>query len=147
MLVDVDHFKLVNDRFGHPAGDAVLRELAVRTVRQVRNVDLVGRVGGEEFVVVMPETSLADAMLVAERLRAAIADEPFILQVKGQGLPLTVSVGIAMTGEGGDTRETLLKRADEALYAAKHAGRNRVVTPPAQRAPAPQQPVPIAVTS
>src|SRR5216684_1284368 len=134
MLVDVDHFKRVNDRYGHPAGDAVLRELAERTLRQVRNVDLVGRLGGEEFVVVMPETSLGGAFVVAERLRAAVADEPF-LQGTSVRLPLTISIGIAMTGEGSDTMETLLKRADDALYAAKNAGRNRVITLPVQRTP------------
>jgi len=149
MLVDVDHFKRVNDRHGHPAGDAVLRELADRTLRQVRNVDLVGRLGGEEFVVVMPETSLGDAVVVAERLRGAVASEPFMMQGTCEKLPITVSVGIATTGEGSDTLETLLKRADEALYAAKHAGRNRIITLPAMghRAPRPAPPVAIAVTS
>jgi two-component system cell cycle response regulator len=145
MLVDVDHFKQVNDRYGHPAGDAVLRELAHRTMRQVRNVDLVGRLGGEEFVVVMPETSLGGAIVVAERLRAAVADEPF-LQGTSVRLPLTISIGIAMTGEGSDTMETLLKRADDALYAAKNAGRNRVITLPAQRSPM-ATPIPLAVSN
>src|SRR5216683_3864930 len=135
MLVDVDHFKQVNDRYGHPAGDAVLRQIADRAVRQVRSVDLVGRLGGEEFVVVMPETSLGGAVVVAERLRAAVADEPFIPQGTSAKLPITISIGIAMTGEGSDTMETLLKRADDALYAAKNAGRNRVITLPAQRSP------------
>src|SRR6266700_130305 len=120
MLVDVDHFKQVNDRHGHPAGDSVLRELADRMMRQVRSVDLVGRLGGEEFAVVMPETSLGGAIVVAERLRLAVAEEPFILQGNSDRLPLTVSIGIAMTGEGYDTMDTLLKRADEALYAAKN---------------------------
>ncbi len=127
MLFDIDHFKQVNDRFGHPAGDEVLRELAGRAMRQVRSVDLVGRLGGEEFVVVMPETSLSGAVVVAERLRAAVADEPFILKENGGKLPITVSVGIAVTGVEKETQESLLKRADEALYAAKNAGRNRVV--------------------
>ncbi len=145
ILFDIDHFKQVNDRHGHPAGDGVLRELAGRALRQVRNVDLVGRLGGEEFVVVMPETSLGGAIVVAERLRVAVADEPFILQGKSDKLPITISVGIAMTGEGTDTQDTLLKRADEALYAAKNAGRNRTITSPAQQALA--QPMPVAVTS
>jgi two-component system cell cycle response regulator len=133
MLFDIDHFKQVNDRFGHPAGDEVLRELAGRAMRQVRSVDLVGRLGGEEFVVVMPETSLSGAVVVAERLRVAVADEPFILQDNGGKLPITVSVGIAVTGKETDTLESLLKRADEALYAAKNAGRNRVVAFPDKR--------------
>ena len=147
MLFDIDHFKRVNDAYGHPAGDQVLRDIAGRAVRQVRSVDLVGRLGGEEFAVVMPETSLGDAVAVAERLRGAVADEPFLLQGKSDKLPITVSVGIAMTGEGRDTLESLLKRADEALYAAKNGGRNRVRTLAAQRAAAPLQPIPIAVNS
>src|SRR6266849_892806 len=148
MLVDIDHFKQVNDRYGHPAGDAVLREIADRAVRQVRSVDLVGRLGGEEFVVVMPETNLGGAIVVAERLRAAVAEEPFILQGKGDKVRVTVSVGIAMTGEGhGDTLENLLQRADEALYAAKDAGRNRIITFPPPRTPSLVAPMPIAVTS
>ncbi len=145
ILFDIDHFKRVNDRHGHPAGDGVLRELADRAVRQVRSVDLVGRLGGEEFVVVMPETSLGGAIVVAERLRLAVADEPFILQGKSDTLPITISVGIAMTGEGTDTQDTLLKRADDALYAAKNAGRNRTITFPDQQA-LPQL-LPVAVTS
>ena len=148
MLVDIDHFKQVNDRHGHPAGDAVLREIAERAVRQVRSVDLVGRLGGEEFVIVMPETSLGGAIVVAERLRAAVAEEPFVLQGKGDKVRVTVSVGIAMTGEGhGDTLESLLQRADEALYAAKDAGRNRIITFPPPRTPALVAPMAIAVTS
>jgi len=147
MLVDVDHFKQVNDCHGHPAGDAVLRELAKRAMRQVRSVDLVGRLGGEEFVVVMPETSLGGAIVVAERLRIAVADEPFILQGKSDKLPLTVSIGIAMTGEGYDTLETLMQRADDALYAAKNAGRNRIITLPAQRQPQLASPLPVAIPS
>lgn len=128
MLFDIDHFKLVNDRYGHPAGDEVLRELAGRAVRQVRSVDLVGRLGGEEFVVVMPETSLSGAVVVAERLRTAVADAPFVLREDGAKLPVTVSIGIAVTGVEDETQESLLKRADDALYAAKRDGRNRTVT-------------------
>src|SRR5713226_4955936 len=148
MLVDIDHFKQVNDRYGHPAGDAVLRQIADRAVRQVRSVDLVGRLGGEEFVVVMPETSLGGAIVVAERLRAAVAEEPFVLQGKGDKPRVTVSVGIAMTGEGNrDTLESLLQRADEALYAAKNAGRNRIITFPPQRATPLVMPMPMAANS
>jgi two-component system cell cycle response regulator len=135
MLFDIDHFKTVNDRYGHPAGDAVLRELATRAVRQVRNVDLVGRLGGEEFVVVMPETSLAGAVVVGERLRIAVAGEPFLLEDEGERVAITVSVGIAMSGEGADTLDTLLKQADDALYAAKRAGRNRVIAMAAETVP------------
>jgi two-component system cell cycle response regulator len=147
MLFDIDHFKLVNDRHGHPAGDDVLRELAERAVRQVRSVDLVGRLGGEEFVVVMPETSLAGAVVVAERFRVAVADEPFIPQGQSEKLLVTVSVGIAVTGEGPDTIDTLLKRADDALYAAKHAGRNRVIALTSRPESPLVKPLPIAIAS
>jgi len=146
MLFDIDHFKQVNDQHGHPAGDAVLRELAGRALRQVRSVDLVGRLGGEEFVVVMPETNLAGAAVVAERLRAAVAGEPFSLQAGGGRLPVTVSIGVAVTGETPETLESLLKRADDALYIAKNAGRNRVAMLPAIDA-APLGPLPLAVAS
>jgi two-component system cell cycle response regulator len=136
MLFDIDHFKQVNDRYGHPAGDDVLRELAGRAIRQVRSVDLVGRLGGEEFVVVMPETSLSGAVVVAERLRLAVAEQPFILQENGAKLSVTVSIGIAVTGEDEETQDTLLKRADDALYAAKNGGRNRTVALTAEEAQA-----------
>jgi two-component system cell cycle response regulator len=126
-LLDIDHFKTVNDRYGHPAGDAVLRQLAERATRYVRSVDLVGRMGGEEFVVVMPETSLAGAVVGAERLRAAVAARPFSLP-DGGSLPVTVSIGVAAGGARRETVESILKRADEALYAAKDSGRNRVVS-------------------
>jgi two-component system cell cycle response regulator len=129
MLFDIDHFKQVNDRFGHSAGDDVLRELAERSLNQVRTVDLVGRIGGEEFIVIMPETNLAGAAVVAERLRLAVADEPFVLQDSRYRLPVTVSIGLAVTAPG-EGLDALLKRADDALYAAKNGGRNRVVAAP-----------------
>jgi two-component system cell cycle response regulator len=127
LLFDIDHFKQVNDTYGHPAGDDVLRELAARTVNSVRSVDLVARFGGEEFVVVMPETDLAIAASVAERVRAAVAREPFALRGIGEKLLVTISVGVAAAGDQ-DDRDKLLKRADDALYAAKTRGRNCVVT-------------------
>jgi two-component system cell cycle response regulator len=130
MMFDIDHFKQVNDRWGHPAGDDVLRELSERTLRQVRSVDLAARIGGEEFVVVMPETNLAGAAVVADRLRLAVADQPFTLQGYDQKLPVTVSIGVAVTNSSSESLEALLKRADDALYAAKNGGRNRVVAAP-----------------
>ncbi len=148
MMFDIDHFKSVNDQHGHPAGDDVLRQLAARALRGVRSVDLVARFGGEEFVVVMPETTLPAAIAVAERLRAAVAGEPFILQANAQALPVTISIGVAVVADGGDTVEKLLKRADDALYDAKHAGRNRVMSQSNQLArlqPAP--PISIAIAS
>jgi two-component system, cell cycle response regulator len=128
MLFDIDHFKRVNDTHGHDAGDDVLRELAARTKHSVRSVDLAARWGGEEFVVVMPETDLANAAAVAERLRLAVANEPFTVKANGAKLGVTISIGVAAAIAGGDHRDRLLKRADDALYSAKSAGRNRVIT-------------------
>lgn len=126
MMIDVDHFKDINDQHGHDAGDAVLREIAQRGVRGTRQVDIVGRYGGEEFVVVMPETDIETARTaVAERLRRMIADQPIVTP---QGaLSVTVSIGVAACDEKVADVAALLKRADTALYQAKAAGRNRVV--------------------
>ena len=126
-MFDIDHFKRVNDTHGHDAGDDVLRELAARTLNSVRSVDLVARQGGEEFVVVMPETDLAIAASVAERLRVAVAREAFTVKADGQKLTVTISIGVTSAAAGGDDRERMLKRADIALYTAKNQGRNRVV--------------------
>jgi len=126
MMFDVDHFKAVNDQHGHPAGDDVLRQLADRALRGVRSIDLVARLGGEEFVVVMPETDLNAGVMVAERLRQAIASEPFLIHAIGERRPVTISIGVAVAASG-DTVDTLLQRADDALYEAKNAGRNKVV--------------------
>jgi len=126
LLFDIDHFKQVNDTRGHAAGDDVLRELAARTVNSVRSVDLVARLGGEEFVVVMPETDILIASAVAERLRAAVAREPFTLG-DGTKQAVTISIGVAATTERDDNRDEMLKRADDALYAAKSRGRNCVI--------------------
>jgi len=128
LLVDIDHFKQVNDTYGHAAGDDVLRELAARATNTVRSVDLVARLGGEEFVVVMPETGPAIAVAVGERLRLAVADEPFTIRASDERLPITVSIGVTSAIAGGDDRDRLLKRADDALYCAKAQGRNRVVS-------------------
>ncbi|MCE9648943.1 MAG: PleD family two-component system response regulator [Parvibaculum sp.] len=126
LIFDIDHFKSVNDNHGHPAGDAVLKEFAQRISQNVRGVDLACRLGGEEFVVVMPDTDLSYAFMVAERLRQKVAEVAF--QVDG-GLTLnvTVSIGIGVTEGGEDTAAKLLERADSALYRAKRDGRNRVV--------------------
>jgi two-component system cell cycle response regulator len=126
LLFDIDHFKKVNDTHGHAAGDDVLRELAARTSNSVRSVDLGARLGGEEFAVVMPETDIASAAEVAERLRLAVAIDRFVLRASSKELDITISVGVA-AAETGDDRDRLLARADEALYSAKTAGRNRVI--------------------
>jgi two-component system, cell cycle response regulator len=127
LLFDIDHFKRVNDAHGHAAGDDVLREIAACAMKSVRSVDLVARIGGEEFAVVMPETELAAAAAIAERLRAAIEERRFIVRATATALRITVSIGVTVIA-GGDERDRALKRADDALYAAKAAGRNRVVT-------------------
>lgn len=126
LILDLDHFKQINDSFGHDAGDAVLREFAVRLATNVRALDLPCRLGGEEFVVVMPGTGLEDAQRIAERIRRDVSREPFRAAGTGEGLAVTVSVGVA-TAVAGDTPETLLKRADQGVYEAKSLGRDRVV--------------------
>ncbi|MGA8379599.1 MAG: PleD family two-component system response regulator [Stellaceae bacterium] len=130
LLVDIDHFKRVNDTYGHAAGDDVLRELSARAMNAVRTVDLVARLGGEEFVVVMPETDPAIAAAVAERLRLAVAGEPFVIRASGERLRVTVSVGVTTATPWSEHRDRLLKRADNALYQAKAQGRDRVVAEP-----------------
>ncbi len=135
LLFDIDHFKQVNDTYGHAAGDDALRELASRTMSSVRSVDLVARLGGEEFVVVMPDTDSTIATAVAERLRSAVARQPFIVGAGSVKVAVTVSIGVTAAAGDGDCRERLLKRADDALYAAKTAGRNRVVTRVAELPP------------
>lgn len=126
LMIDIDHFKAVNDGFGHDAGDEVLTEFAVRLATNVRAVDLPCRIGGEEFVVVMPDTRLEDALLIADRIRRDIAAAPFRV-MGGEHLSVTASIGVAASTGGGDTPETLLKRADEGVYEAKSRGRNQVI--------------------
>ena len=127
LLLDIDHFKKINDGFGHDAGDEVLREFAVRLATNVRAVDLPCRYGGEEFVVVMPETSLEAAERIAERIRLHVAGTPFRVANGRHVLTVTISIGVASTLGAGDTPEALLKRADEAVYEAKASGRNKVI--------------------
>jgi two-component system cell cycle response regulator len=134
LLFDIDKFKQVNDTYGHAAGDDVLRELAARTTNSVRSVDLVARWGGEEFVVVMPETDLGIALTVAERLRGAVAREPFTIKSDGQKLQVTISIGVTVAGDG-DDRDSMLRRADVALYTAKARGRNCVIVRPPPNPP------------
>jgi two-component system cell cycle response regulator len=127
LILDIDFFKKINDSHGHDAGDAVLREFSQRVARNLRSVDLACRYGGEEFVIIMPETDRQLALLVAERLRSKIADEPFAIQGGARFIDVTVSIGLACLESPADNAATLLKRADDALYRAKAQGRNRVV--------------------
>lgn len=127
LIVDLDFFKAVNDTYGHDAGDEVLREFARRLRKNVRGIDLTCRYGGEEFVIVMPETDRAQAYAIAERLRQRVAGEPFLVLGGAKAVDVTISVGVATLDHHEDTPETILKRADNALYLAKRGGRNKVV--------------------
>ena len=126
MILDIDHFKAVNDNHGHDVGDAVLREFAARLKRNIRGVDLACRFGGEEFVVLMPDTDTGQAEAVAERVRQAMAEKPFEVG-PSRPLSVTVSAGVALKDNQVDTPEGMIKRADVALYRAKREGRNRVI--------------------
>jgi len=127
LVLDIDHFKRINDTFGHDAGDEVLTEFAVRLATNVRAVDLPCRFGGEEFVVVMPDTRVADASVIADRIRAQVAGTAFSVMGGRESLSVTISIGVAATTGDHDSTDALLKRADEALYEAKQSGRNRVI--------------------
>ena len=126
VLVDIDHFKAINDTHGHPAGDAVLREIARRLVDQVRTVDRVARIGGEEFALVLMQTDAANAADVARRVCAAVARDP-VLATDTVALNVTVSAGVALLPQDAPDEMALIAAADKALYAAKQHGRNRVV--------------------
>jgi two-component system cell cycle response regulator len=127
LIADIDHFKLINDTHGHEGGDDVLRDFARRVRGAVRGADLACRFGGEEFVVAMPDTTPDIAAQVAERLRLAVAGQMFKVSATGADVAVTTSVGISSLDGEGDTAAALLRRADKALYDAKHGGRNRVV--------------------
>ena len=127
LLIDIDFFKKINDTFGHDIGDEVLREFALRLASNVRAIDLPCRYGGEEFVVIMPDTALADALRIAERIRMHVSGSPFKVAHGKEMLNVTISIGVSATAGEGDTPEALLKRADEGVYQAKASGRNAVV--------------------
>jgi diguanylate cyclase len=126
VLIDLDHFKRVNDAHGHPIGDRALQEAAVCIERTLRDVDVLARWGGEEFAVLLPMTPLRGAAAIAERLRATVEAEPF--EVDGVAVPITVSIGVAeIVPDGPDALTESYQIVDHALYEAKHSGRNRVV--------------------
>jgi diguanylate cyclase (GGDEF)-like protein len=132
MYIDIDHFKQVNDTYGHQAGDDVLREVASRIKAELRMSDALGRFGGEEFVVLLIDADLDSAGTVAQRIRASVANQPFLL-ADGQGLAVTVSIGVAELDASErelaieEAAQQLVAQADAALYQAKQQGRNRVV--------------------
>jgi diguanylate cyclase (GGDEF)-like protein len=131
LMLDLDHFKLVNDTYGHAAGDEVLRELAHRVELQVRASDVAARYGGEEFVVLMPHTDVRSGQLLAERIRQAVSATPVVFD-DDREVAITASIGIAVALPGKDEKDlktlgdSLIARADVALYRAKAAGRNRI---------------------
>lgn len=125
LMVDIDHFKTVNDRFGHGAGDEALTLIAESCRELKRATDIVGRIGGEEFALLLPETDIAQAMIVAERIRAAVLARPFVMEKFA--VPLTVSIGVAAATLSMSGIDALMKAADRALHDAKAQGRNRVV--------------------
>jgi len=126
LVLDADHFKNINDTYGHYAGDLVLRSLSLVILEQKRTQDTFGRLGGEEFALLLPETNLQQAKVVAERVQKAWAQTPS--SVDGRIIYSTVSVGVAQANEQDTSFEDVLRRADRMMYKGKDAGRNRVVT-------------------
>ena len=124
IMADIDHFKHVNDRHGHAAGDDTLQIVARRVKDALRTSDQVSRYGGEEFLILLPDTPLPEARLIAERVRQAVASTP--VATRAGNLDITLSLGVASSTEAGLSRDSLLAAADEALYRAKAGGRNRV---------------------
>jgi diguanylate cyclase (GGDEF)-like protein len=128
LMVDLDHFKSVNDSYGHPAGDRVLQKVAQAMDSQLRASDTLYRYGGEEFVILLPETDRTGALTVAESIRRKVADTAIVID--GQHtITITVSIGVACFPQDTENQEDLLKKADQAVYAAKNSGRNRVCHP------------------
>jgi diguanylate cyclase (GGDEF)-like protein len=127
MIYDLDNFKNINDTYGHPFGDKVLRRIAEATTDTFRDVDVIGRIGGEEFGVMVPETHLGGAITAAERFRKAI-EQLEIETDDGEIVKLSVSIGLAMYPSNGCNLLTLIKGADTALYQAKNNGKNQIAT-------------------
>jgi diguanylate cyclase (GGDEF)-like protein len=125
MILDIDHFKRINDTYGHQAGDAVLAGIAERVLAKARKVDLTARYGGDEFVILLPDTAAEDALLLAERLHQAVSSEPLML-ANDNSVNLTVSIGVATYPTHASSIDELIRRADEALYWIKSHGRNRI---------------------
>jgi diguanylate cyclase (GGDEF)-like protein len=132
LILDIDHFKQVNDRFGHQAGDFVLTRLAELANQSIRSTDLLGRYGGEEFILILPEAGLDNARAVAERLRQKVENHKFVFDQ--QTIQITISIGLSSLVNPDTELDDLISRADHSLYAAKDAGRNRVGDFPAEDA-------------
>lgn len=128
LMIDIDHFKRVNDRYGHVAGDEVLRATARVCMAQLRDVDLLSRFGGEEFVVLLPHTGIEAALGTAERLRKAV--EQNIVKQSGSDISVNITIGVSVMKDSDPGFESVIKRIDDALYEAKRAGRNRVSVAP-----------------
>ncbi|MDB5795697.1 MAG: diguanylate cyclase with sensor, partial [Noviherbaspirillum sp.] len=124
LAIDADHFKQINDTLGHAAGDTVLQHLAETITRSAREIDVVARVGGEEFAVLLPSTALAAALAVAERIRKNV--ESAAIHIDGREVRYTVSIGVSTMCEGVSGMDDMMKMADKALYDAKRNGRNRI---------------------
>lgn len=127
LMIDLDFFKKVNDTLGHIQGDEVIRSLAHYLKNKVRRGDIIGRYGGDEFTVLLPNTNIQSAVLLAERLRGDLRDEKTISDLSDRGFPLSMSIGVAKMADNNQGVKRLLKEADSALYRAKEAGRNNVV--------------------
>ena len=127
LMYDIDHFKMVNEKYGHPVGDLVLQGIANIALVTFRKIDAVGRIGGEEFLVVLPESDQEAARAAAERFRSAVAQHKFVAGYRRIGVTISIGVCVPETVTNSVTVETVLEATDKALYAAKHAGRNCIV--------------------
>ncbi|MGB9521496.1 MAG: GGDEF domain-containing protein, partial [Anaerolineales bacterium] len=123
LLFDLDHFKEINDQYGHTVGDSLLHDLIQRISKEIRDSDLFARYGGEEFVILLPDTASHQALILADRIRQKVAQEPF--SISGQQIQITISIGI-VDYNGEDDLMRLLEKADQAMYLAKQNGRNRI---------------------
>ncbi len=128
LMIDIDHFKTVNDTYGHPCGDFILKSVCGTIQSALRTVDFLARYGGEEFCCILPETSFENSTILAERIRALVESASY--EYEGQTIRVTISVGVPRTPNPGDSPDTFLKNADNALYKAKETGRNIVVSFP-----------------
>lgn len=127
LMIDIDHFKRLNDTFGHHVGDQILRDVSSILMKDMREVDTVARYGGEEFVIILPETTQAAALYVGQRLRRAVEQAKFFAGSPHEIQHLTISIGVAVYDSDAQFKRDLIEFADAALYAAKHAGRNNVI--------------------